>query len=101
MSDERLQRKLAELDAELSSEEEESAGREKTSTRTRDNLAAVEAELAKVKIGPSTSTRTRERLAEAERQLALRTSTSTRERLAEIERKLAQETVFSARRPDI
>ena len=101
MSDERLHRKLAELDAELSSEEEESPVRERTSTRTRDNLAAVEAELAKVKIGPSTSTRTRERLAEAERQLALRTSTSTRERLAEIERKLAQETVFRARRPDM
>ena len=93
MSDQRLQQKLAQLDAELSSEEED----EKTSTRTRDRLAAVEEELAKCKVGATTSTRTREKLAEAERQLNLKTSTSTRERLADVERQLSQKTLSGTR----
>ena len=66
MSDERLQQKLAQLDAQLSNKGEEEE-QEKTSTRTRDRLAAVEEELAKCKVGATTSTRTREKLAEAER----------------------------------
>ena len=42
MSDERLQQKLAQLDAELSSDDEERQEQDKTSTRTRERLAAVE-----------------------------------------------------------
>ena len=97
MSDERLQQKLAQLDAELSSDDEERQEQDKTSTRTRERLAAVEEELAKCKVGATTSTRTREKLAEAERQLRLKTSTSTRERLADVERQLSQRTPSSTR----
>ena len=86
MSDERLHQKLAQLDAELSSDGEEE-NQEQEKTRTREKLAAVEEKLAKCMAGR------REKLAEAERQLKLRSSTSTRERLADVERQLAEKTL--------
>ena len=50
MSDERLRQKLAQLDAELSSDGEEE-NQEQEKTRTREKLAAVEEKLAKCMVG--------------------------------------------------
>ena len=117
MSYESLHEKLAQLDAELSSDEDQdkTSTRDKletgeaelakdsleasaltkklaeteTKTRTRERLADVEKQLSQ-KLRLETSTSTRDRLLEAEKQLSMRTSTKTRERLVEAERKLAE-----------
>ena len=117
MSYESLHEKLAQLDAELSSDEDQdkTSTRDKletgeaelakgsleasaltkklaeteTKTRTRERLADVEKQLSH-KLRLENCTSTRERLAEAEKQLSMRTSTKTRERLVEAERKLAE-----------
>ena len=106
MSYESLHEKLAQLDADLSSDEDQ----DETSTRsrTRDKLETAEAELAKGSLGATASTAgtpsenvaektsSREILADVERQLSqklrLETSTSSRERLAEAEKQLSTRT---------
>ena len=95
MADERLQKKLAELDEELAEDDDDG-----TTTKTREKLAQAERRLVSLKVTRemTTTTRTKERLQDVERQLAARedttmtmapTTTRTRERLVEMERQLA------------